>query len=320
VYEIEYNSETESSQTSDKILNPTDIHSKSPSNTETALFTKNKRYNKDDYTDNDGVVSESLDNFKYHDNITQIDSDHNKLSFDRYSISNNSSTMNNDINYKSHPVDADVEKQLNQSTNVVIKNYLKAKEQHVVDEQMKSNRNFNDLSKKSKNNKELTKSKFSNAPPINSSGKLTTSSTTSSSKVNNQPDKMKKSGKTLGSMYDRQNSGIDEFQIEKVVSWISVNEDNFSEFEYSVAETSIAKNDKQHDKVDDTFQEIADIIKEIEDNRKDSEDFKQLKTDVEFKLNTILSSNDTIDNDAAIIRSNHNFDHGDDDDSKDKFK
>jgi hypothetical protein len=101
---------------------------------------------------------------------------------------------------------------------------------------------------------------------------------------------------------------LDEFQIEKVVSWMSVNEENFSEFEFSM---STQVNDNKSALVekakgdDSTYQEIVDIIKEIEHDRKDCEDFKTLKTDVEFKLNTILNSIESPD-DASPTNDCHN--------------
>lgn len=107
-------------------------------------------------------------------------------------------------------------------------------------------------------------------------------------------DKSKKpKSPSASTLYTRQDSNLDEFQIEKVVSWMSVNEENFSEFEFSM--TGQTNDNKSTDKSklsehDSTYQEIVDIIKEIEHDRKDCEDFKTLKTDVEFKLNTILNS------------------------------
>lgn len=83
---------------------------------------------------------------------------------------------------------------------------------------------------------------------------------------------------------------------------MTVNEENFSEFEFSMAtqtndnKSSSMKNGKSDDS---TYQEIVDIIKEIEHDRKDCEDFKSLKTDVEFKLNTILNSIESPDDDNS---------------------
>lgn len=192
-----------------------------------------------------------------------------------------------------------VASKLNQSTNPVIKNYLKAKEQDVGGSGGEnynnhrvsittSNKKLNDLSKKSKNLKDLTKPKLSNAlgyssvktPPAKPQHHQTTSA-----------DKAKKpKSPSAASIYARQDSNLDEFQIEKVVSWMTVNEENFSEFEFSMA-GQVSDSKATKGKADDsTYQEIVDIIKEIEHDRKDCEDFKTLKTDVEFKLNTILNS------------------------------
>lgn len=233
---------------------------------------------------------------------------------------------------------------LNQSTNPVIKNYLKAKEQDFsVDNHnhnntnrvtiTTSNKKLNDLSKKSKNLREMTKPKIPNMQqqqsPYSSvkTSKPTTMQTSSysnSSCIDSmvpasaplpQPistnDKMKKpKSPSPSSLYTRQDSKLNEFQIEKVVSWMSVNEENFSEFEFSIAngppsgangnksmnESSAKGNHDVHH--DSTYQEIVDIIKEIEHEKKDSEDFKSLKTDVEFKLNTILSSIESPDDET----------------------
>jgi hypothetical protein len=206
-----------------------------------------------------------------------------------------------------------VASKLNQSTNPVIKNYLKAKEQDVgpLNDNYNnntrvsittSNKKLNDLSKKSKNLKDMTKPKLSNSlgysslktPPTKPMMPLLSAMTT---------DKTKKP-KTPSMYATRQDSNLDEFQIEKVVSWMTVNEENFSEFEFSMAtqtndnkSSSMAKG--KSDEHDSTYQEIADIIKEIEHDRKDCEDFKSLKTDVEFKLNTILNSIESPDDDAS---------------------
>jgi DNA-binding transcriptional regulator GbsR (MarR family) len=95
---------------------------------------------------------------------------------------------------------------------------------------------------------------------------------------------------------------------------MSVNEENFSEFEFSSMmggqinenkslneRTKSAGNGNEHDS---TYQEIVDIIKEIEHEKKDSEDFKTLKTDVEFKLSTILNSIESPDDEIPPNDSN----------------
>lgn len=209
-----------------------------------------------------------------------------------------------------------VASKLNQSTNPVIKNYLKAKEQdmgplgdnfnnHRVSITT-SNKKLNDLSKKSKNFKDLTKPKLSLG--------YSAVKTQPTKPMHHQPlphstmDKTKKpKSPSTSSIYARQDSNLDEFQIEKVVSWMSVNEENFSEFEFNMAgqanvDKSLEKRPKSEH--DSTYQEIADIIKEIEHDRKDCEDFKSLKTDVEFKLNTILNSIESPDDDSPTNECN----------------
>lgn len=266
-------------------------------------------------------------------------------------------------------------KQLNQSTNPVIKNYLKAKEhdfdnfhhqhhQHHHSNNSNnhhhnnnnrvtittSNKKLNDLSKKSKNLREMTKPKIPNMSSMVAAAYSTVKSTTtkpttlqqqqqqqsssSSSSLNvsgggvgcgsgssvvgimtSTNDKMKKpKSPSASSIYTRQDSSLNEFQIEKVVSWMSVNEENFSEFEFSMMGGSGGqvnenkslneRSTKSGDEHDSTYQEIVDIIKEIEHEKKDSEDFKTLKTDVEFKLNTILNSIESPDDEIPPNDSN----------------
>lgn len=182
-----------------------------------------------------------------------------------------------------------VASKLNQSTNPVIKNYLKAKEQEVDGFNNRvtittANKKLNDLSKKPKTFKDLSKPKQTNSVVPKSPAP------SSATKQTKSPAQT--------SMYARQDSNLDEFQIEKVVSWMTVNEDNFSEFECSMA-GNVNENTSKHDS---TYQEIADIIKEIEHDRKDCEDFKTLKTDVEFKLNTILNSIESPDGESPLPR------------------
>jgi hypothetical protein len=139
---------------------------------------------------------------------------------------------------------------LSDFSNPVIKNYLKAKEQQIGES---SSRKINDLSKKPKNFQDLVKTKvnnnqtFSKSPP-------------KSVRTNFDRTKKPQSALSKTPQYGRQDSTLNEFQIEKVVSWMTVNDDNFeSEFEYSVTgpeneeKTSMAK--------DDTYKEITDFIK-----------------------------------------------------------
>jgi hypothetical protein len=264
------------------------------------------------------------------DSSSQLNNSKGKSSTTSSGISSNSTT-----------------KQLNSSTNPVIKNYLKAKEHDFGSSTMSSdnfhhhqhhqhhsnnsnnhnnnnrvtittsNKKLNDLSKKSKNLREMTKPKIPNMSSMvaystvkstatkpatlqqqQSSSSLNGGGSGSSGIMTSTNDKMKKpKSPSASSIYTRQDSSLNEFQIEKVVSWMSVNEENFSEFEFSMMGGQVNENKslnehrtKSGDEHDSTYQEIVDIIKEIEHEKKDSEDFKTLKTDVEFKLNTILNS------------------------------
>lgn len=143
---------------------------------------------------------------------------------------------------------------LSDFSNPVIKNYLKAKEQQIGES---SSRKINDLSKKSKNFQDLVKTKVNNNQTYTAASK---SAPPKSVRTNFDRTKKPQSALSKTPQYGRQDSTLNEFQIEKVVSWMTVNDDNFeSEFEYSVAgpdneeKTSMAK--------DDTYKEITDFIK-----------------------------------------------------------
>lgn len=142
---------------------------------------------------------------------------------------------------------------LSDFSNPVIKNYLKAKEQQIGEG---SSRKMNDLSKKPKNFQDLVKTKLNNqnyptaksAPP-------------KSMRTNFERPKKPQSAAPKTPQYGRQDSTLNEFQIEKVVSWMTVNDDNFeSEFEYSVAgpeneeKTGMTKGET-------TYKEITEFIK-----------------------------------------------------------
>lgn len=260
--------------------------------------------------------------------------------------------LNNVKNNKNCDGKIPTDSKLNQSTNPVIKNYLKAKEQDVRDGENYNRiaqKKLNDLSKKSKNLKDTLSMKPKPSTMSltfsTSGGAAAATKTTSKNHHNIQgiaTEKMKKpkSPSLVSATYARQDSNLDEFQIEKVVSWMSVNEENFSEFEFNLntggnkmsgdkingvcggssshsssgGDTCLLmdKNDAidKREEIDSTYQDIVDIIKEIEHDRKDSEDFKTLKTDVEFKLNTILNSiesddSPTTEHDDNIMGSNN---------------
>lgn len=289
VYEIDYDEydddddhESASSKTSVNVKTPT---SSAPKN-EPPIDIERKPYVKENYQvrnlDND--LDEA--DFRYQTKSAEKSSQFSQVIKDYkmevgarlHSVNTPTIQLNNS---KAKP---SVASKLNQSTNPVIKNYLKAKEQDVEGFNNRvtittSNKKLNDMSKKSKTFKDLSKPKQTNSVVSKSPAPSAVAKPKSPSQA---------------SMYTRQDSNLDEFQIEKVVSWMTVNEDNFSEFECNMA-GNVNENTA---KLDSTYQEIADIIKEIEHDRKDCEDFKSLKTDVEFKLNTILNSIDSPDGDS----------------------
>lgn len=314
MYEIDYSDyddqETESSQASgnlEKLNKSLADEAKMEAASEMVNNMNGKQYIKEHYMSNSDNELDEID-YRYHSKAGDKSSKINQIIED-YKLEVGSINHH----HRHHAMDAtqlnnskaksssssSVASKLNQSTNPVIKNYLKTKEQDVGTSDnynnhrvsiTTSNKKLNDLSKKSKNLKDLTKPKLSNS--------LAYSSVKTPPAKPLQPtsshDKTKKpKSPSAASMYARQDSNLDEFQIEKVVSWMTVNEENFSEFEFSMAGQA---NDNKSSSLatgkadDSTYQEIVDIIKEIEHDRKDCEDFKTLKTDVEFKLNTILNS------------------------------
>lgn len=141
---------------------------------------------------------------------------------------------------------------LSDYSNPVIKNYLKAKEQEIGT----SSRKLNDLSKKPKNFQDLVKSKLNNSTSFSS----TKSAPSKSVRISFEKPKKPHSASSKSPNCNRQDSTLNEFQIEKVVSWMTVNDDNFeSEFEYSIAGQ---ENDQKLTMAkDDTYREISDFIK-----------------------------------------------------------
>lgn len=220
------------------------------------------------------------------------------------------------------------------TTNSVIKNYIKIKEQSIKPNLPVKKKTMEMVtSKKSKPVKTLVKPKSAN-------NIMTTNKSILRNKTTTQSDKILKKSKSVG--YIRQDSNLDEFQMDKVVSWMSINEDSFSEqgvgdsanknpidsnsmiktYNKQWCETVTSKTDdeghfSQEDQrdSDSTYDEIVSVIKEIEkdkqseagnyfeyddeyDNKKIVSfllDFIALKSDVEFKLNTILNSMETSD-------------------------
>lgn len=323
MYEIDYSDyddqETESSQASGNLekLNKSLANVGEPTKTEPTENNMNgKSYIKEHYMSNSDNELDEID-YRYHpksndksSKINQIIEDYKievgTINHHRHHHAMDSSQLNNSKTKHS------VASKLNQSTNPVIKNYLKAKEQDVgpLNDNYNNNRvsittsnkKLNDLSKKSKNLKDMTKPKLSNSLGFSS---LKTPPTKSMMSQSASIDKTKKpKSPSTSSLYARQDSNLDEFQIEKVVSWMTVNEENFSEYEFSMAtqannNKSLSMEKGKSDEHDSTYQDIVDIIKEIEHDRKDCEDFKSLKTDVEFKLNTILNSIESPDDDTS---------------------
>lgn len=178
------------------------------------------------------------------------------------------------------------------SSNEIIKNYLAVKDQASPEKQ----------SPKKQNNLNKKKSSPMKKPKSASNG--------NNSKV--KPT-LKKS-KSISCL--RQNSNLDEFHMEKVETWMSMHEENFSEKgdgakstkgnekEWREESTPVSKTDDEgnyslDDQIDNissesSYEEIRSMIRDIEDKKRKSNEIElaasaAIKTDVEFKLNSILN-------------------------------
>lgn len=246
MYEIDYSDyddqETESSQASGNLekLNKSLANVGEPTKMEPLNEMESnmngKSYIKEHYMSNSDNELDEID-YRYHSKsndkslkINQIIEDYKmevgSINHHRHHHAIESNQLNNSKTKHS------VASKLNQSTNPVIKNYLKAKEQDVgslngsdnFNNNRVSNKKLNDLSKKSKNLKDMTKPKLSNSIGY-SSLKTPPPTKPIMSHSATAIDKTKKpKSPSTSSLYARQDSNLDEFQIEKVVSWMTVNE------------------------------------------------------------------------------------------------
>ncbi|XP_053688612.1 centrosomal protein of 131 kDa [Sabethes cyaneus] len=230
-------------------------------------------------------------------------------------------------------VSADKNK-LDSSSNAIIKNYFKVKEQ-----------NFNDLkSNKTSQKNNVLASKKNGKPTVDKS-----KSAEGQKSILRNPKKNNSSGKYSTSL-SRQDSNISEFQMDKVVSWMSCNEDTFpklvptfdgavqelgaakdrslailttSDGEASKATTQlIATDDESNFNFDPGRREAAGSQQSNYDdesllaNEITKSDFQALKTEVEYRLSNILDSRDSPDSSGAL---QHHHDNNDKDKVKDLF-
>ncbi|XP_055706440.1 centrosomal protein of 131 kDa [Phlebotomus papatasi] len=135
------------------------------------------------------------------------------------------------------------------------------------------------------------------------------------------PDKAPlKRSKSIPILRNGENAPLDEFHIDKVESWMSIHEDSYAkkasfvEYNREWRDTPSSKTDDEGNfsleehgdsfSTESTYDEIQSIIKEIDaDKRKSRNSFKDLKTDVEFKLattNATSSSSDSANNGDKI--------------------
>ncbi|XP_059608319.1 centrosomal protein of 131 kDa [Phlebotomus argentipes] len=112
-----------------------------------------------------------------------------------------------------------------------------------------------------------------------------------------------KRSKSIPTLRNGENQMLDEFQIDKVESWMSIHEDPYSkktsfvEYNREWRDTPSSKTDDEGNfsleepgdsfSTESTYDEIVSMIKEIDaDKRKPRRSFKDLKSNVEFKLAT----------------------------------
>lgn len=179
------------------------------------------------------------------------------------------------------------------SSNEIIKNYLAVKDQRSPEKQIPKKQN--NLNKKKTTPMKKPKS------------------ATNGNSLKGKPT-LKKS-KSISCL--RQNSNLDEFHMEKVETWMSMHEENFSEKGDGVKSTkgnekdwreestpvSTKTDDEGNYSLDDqidnissesSYEEIRSMIRDIEDKKRKSNEIElaasaAIKTDVEFKLNSILN-------------------------------
>jgi 5-azacytidine-induced protein 1 len=243
---------------------------------------------------------------EYYQCINEIINQQNdsKKKYDSNLNNNNSaSSASNNFSQEQKIVNSDKNKL--ESSSAVIKNYLKTKEQNTVNS-----------SKSNLKNPEATKkvNKKTNVKPKSAGGPKPAA-----------PVRPNSTGKSLSSMKKaksspflaREDSNVNEFHMEKVVSWMSSHEDTFSEHSEHLkpniwpesrensanSRVKVTDDEGNYSSEDrrDSDDSIASMIKEMKeaDRTKQETDFKNLKADVEFKLNTILGSAES--RDSAVM-------------------
>lgn len=179
------------------------------------------------------------------------------------------------------------------SSNEIIKNYLAVKDPRSPEKQ----------NPKKQNNLNKKKSSPMKKPKSASSGN------------NSKAKPTLKKSKSISCL--RQNSNLDEFHMEKVETWMSMHEENFSEkgdgvksnkgnekdWREESTPVSTKTDDEGNYSLDDqidnistesSYEEIRSMIRDIEDKKRKSNEIElaasaAIKTDVEFKLNSILN-------------------------------
>ncbi|XP_063708686.1 centrosomal protein of 131 kDa [Culicoides brevitarsis] len=202
------------------------------------------------------------------------------------------------------------------TNNVTFKNYLKNKNSAEDNRLLppKQMKKLNDLQTGTTTSSNKKKQKDTK-PPKMTSNRIKSAPISTSSKMR----------KTKSVPALREDRGIDEFEIDKVVSWMSIHDsDAFSDTASLLGGTNNTSDTKSLNlrtnawqkatgrsedegnystedglDTDSPYEEIVSVIKEIEDEKGNKGEFQSLKTDVEFKLNTILNTIESPD--SAMI-------------------
>ncbi|GAB0097121.1 Centrosomal protein of 131 kDa [Sergentomyia squamirostris] len=187
---------------------------------------------------------------------------------------------------------ADFPPKLREKTNEVIANYLRVSSSEQSDVTPIPPRRPASSTRKGKSLREARKAK---------------SALGSSSKPPPKPKTSEKAplkrSKSIPILRDTERAALDEFQIDKVESWMSIHNSGygkkttFVEYNREWRDTPSSKTDDEGNfsleepgdsfSTESTYDEIVSIIKEIDaDKRRSRNNFRDLKSDVEFKLAT----------------------------------
>lgn len=236
-----------------------------------------------------------------------------------------------------------------ENSEEVIQNYLSVKDEQFLgsnDENFSNTNDTNIMSEKMKPHSPSKTSPKKHSKPVRKL-KSAAPSQHHNQPSNNRPATSKPSNKTMKKAKSlaclRDNTVLDEFQIDKIESWMSMHDDLLSErdeglhhhhhhhhhqhrhqLDWNQTPTSSKTDDEGNFSLDDhidinsgtesTYDEIVEIIKEIDSEKlKSHEDLKNIKKSVELKLKKLMSSNGE-SSDSAVSEDKQS------DESNDKMK